>query len=78
MAASKNEWNYIYQCNDEVTIKCKRKNIKKSEVKEVFSYPRITHLISVCRKCGQMIYTNLYLGAQICLESFDICFTSSE
>lgn len=47
MAASKNEWNYIYQCNDEVTIKCKRKNIKKSEVKEVFSYPRITHLLWV-------------------------------
>lgn len=63
MAASKNEWNYIYHCNDKVTIKCKRKSNKKSEVKEVFSCPRITHLISLCQKCGQIMYTNLYLGA---------------
>lgn len=76
MAASKNKWNYIYQWNDKA-IKCKRKN-KKSEIKEVFSYPRITHLISVWLECGQIMYTNLYLAAQICLESFDICFTPSE
>lgn len=63
VAASKNEWNYMYQGNDKVTIKCKRKNNKNSKVKEVFSYPRITHLISVCQKCGQIMSTNLYLGA---------------
>lgn len=53
--------SYIYQWNDKA-IKRKRKN-KKSEVKEVFSYPRITHLISVWLECGQIMYTNLYLAA---------------
>lgn len=52
----------------------KEKFIKKSEGKELSNYPRIIHLIAVCQKFGQTMYTNLYLGAQTCLESFDICF----
>lgn len=40
-----------------------KKNLKKSEGKELFNYLRIICLIAVYQKSGQAMYTNLYQGA---------------